>query len=139
MEERSMKRVAAICLALLLMCADAMALTLRNFNEYAMDVDEALAEIYIHPLHEEPNCINSRPALPSARRTASQSFPARHRTRNIIRPSAYMEATAGFATVTRSPNRKSGEWTRSFLSGMTCAHTFRYSTPCSYWARKGRA
>ena len=49
-----MKSVAAICLALLLMCADAMALTLRNFNEYAMDVDEALAEIYIHPLHEEP-------------------------------------------------------------------------------------
>ena len=49
-----MKRVAAICLALLLMCADGMALTLRNFNEYAMDVDEALAEIYIHPLHEEP-------------------------------------------------------------------------------------
>ena len=38
-----MKSVAAICLALLLMCADAMALTLRNFNEYAMDVDEALA------------------------------------------------------------------------------------------------
>ena len=49
-----MKSVAVICLALLLMCADAMALTLRNFNEYAMDVDEALAEIYIHPLHEEP-------------------------------------------------------------------------------------
>ena len=53
-EERSMKSVAAICLALLRMCADAMALTLRNFNEYAMDMDEALAEIYIHPLPEEP-------------------------------------------------------------------------------------
>lgn len=112
-----MKSVAAICLALLLMCADAMALTLRNFNEYAMDVDEALAEIYIHPLHEEPNCINSRPALPSARRTASRSFPARRRTRNIKMPSAYMEATAGFATVTRSANHKRGNGHDLFYRG----------------------
>lgn len=134
-----MKSVAAICLALLLMCADAMALTLRNFNEYAMDVDEALAEIYIHPLHEEPELYQLAAcfAISAENSVAVLSGPAPDEEyQNAI--SVY-GSDGRFRYGYEIGESQKGEWTRSFLSGMTCAHFFRYSTPCSYWARKGRA
>ena len=134
-----MKRVAAICLALLLMCADGMALTLRNFNEYAMDVDEALAEIYIHPLHEEPELYQLAAcfAISAENSVAVLSGPAPDE--EYHKAISVYGSDGRFRYGYEIGESQKGEWTRSFLSGMTCAHTFRYSTPCSYWARKGRA